>query len=43
MLGSAMVALAGAATLLIPARRRTSQSAGAGVADQAPALETAAS
>ncbi|MEU8030954.1 DHA2 family efflux MFS transporter permease subunit [Streptomyces sp. NPDC049099] len=43
VLGSATVALAGVATLLIPARRRAPQSAGAGAADQAPVLETTAS
>ncbi|MFI9250042.1 DHA2 family efflux MFS transporter permease subunit [Streptomyces sp. NPDC053069] len=43
VLGSATVALAGVATLLIPARRRTPQSADAGAADQAPVLETTAS
>ncbi|MEU2717065.1 DHA2 family efflux MFS transporter permease subunit [Streptomyces sp. NPDC007205] len=41
VLGSAMVALAGVAALLIPARRRIPESAGA--ADQTPVLETAGS
>ncbi|MFI1766763.1 DHA2 family efflux MFS transporter permease subunit [Streptomyces sp. NPDC020800] len=41
VVGSAVVALAGIAALLIPARRRTAQDAG--VTEPAPVLETAAS
>ncbi|MFF7752912.1 DHA2 family efflux MFS transporter permease subunit [Streptomyces sp. NPDC007971] len=41
VVGSAVVALAGLAALLIPARRRTAQDAG--VTEPAPVLETAAS